>query len=70
MAGEKLSKQTLAEPISTWPPGQLIFDALSFLGQNPPAEIKHAPLNDIWCWAHASWSTEMVPKERKIIVYS
>ena len=68
MAGEKLSNQTLAQPISTYHPEQLIFDALSFLGQNPPTEIKYAPLHDMWRWAHANWSIGKVPKLRKIVV--
>lgn len=49
LAGEKLSKQTLAKPIDINLCGQfssniiinaLIFDALNFLGQSPPLAIK------------------------------
>jgi glutamyl-Q tRNA(Asp) synthetase len=74
LAGEKLSKQTLAQPISTQPSAQLIFDALSFLGQNPPAEFKNdrfksATLDEIWRWAIANWYIANVPKQRQIITH-
>jgi glutamyl-Q tRNA(Asp) synthetase len=70
MAGVKLSKQTLAQPISTRTPEQLICDTLNFLGQGPLAEIKHIPLSDIWRWAHANWSIGKVPRQQKIIVHT
>ena len=66
LADEKLSKQTLAEPIDMRLSGQLICSALSFLGQLPPVEIKNADLNDIWRWAFANWVLSKVPKQRKI----
>lgn len=66
LADEKLSKQTLAEPIDTRLSGQLICNALSFLGQQPPFEIKNADLNDIWHWAIANWALTKVPKLRQI----
>ena len=66
LADEKLSKQTLAEPIDMRLSGQLICSALSFLGQLPPVEIKNADLNDIWHWAIANWALTKVPKQRKI----
>ena len=40
--GEKLSKQTLAQPISINAAAQQLFNALSFLGQNPPKELQNA----------------------------
>jgi glutamyl-Q tRNA(Asp) synthetase len=65
-AGEKLSKQTLAEPISTSLPEHQLFYALSFLGQNPPAEIKNATLAEMWRWAIENWETSVVPKLRQV----
>ncbi len=62
--GEKLSKQTLAEPISMRSASQLIFEALKFLGQNPPLEIKNASLNESWHWAMTHWNLTSVPKQR------
>jgi glutamyl-Q tRNA(Asp) synthetase len=65
-AGEKLSKQTLAEPISTTLPEHQLFDALSFLGQNPPAEIKNATISEMWRWAINNWKFSAVPNQRQI----
>ncbi len=69
-AGEKLSKQTRAEPISTGLPAHQLVDALSFLGQQAPAEIRANSLDDIWHWAIAHWDLDKVPKQRKIIVHA
>ncbi|HNV88541.1 MAG TPA: tRNA glutamyl-Q(34) synthetase GluQRS [Methylotenera sp.] len=66
-AGEKLSKQTLARPIDMRPPGHALFDALSFLGQHPPAEIKSVTPDEIWQWAITNWRISSIPKQRAII---
>ncbi len=63
-AGEKLSKQTLAQPISMILLEHQLFNALSFLGQNPPTEIKNATLAEVWRWAIAHWQLENAPKSR------
>ena len=68
-AGEKLSKQTLAQPLCTRLAGQQLFEALSFLGQQPPAAIKNYNLSEIWRWAIAHWNMANVPKQRKVIAY-
>jgi glutamyl-Q tRNA(Asp) synthetase len=68
IVGEKLSKQTLAEPIDISLPEYHILNALSFLGQQPPAELKNANLNEIWCWATSNWKLSQVPKKRQVIV--
>lgn len=62
--GEKLSKQTLAEPA---PPGtSVLCRALEFLGQNPPAELKHAGIPAFWAWAFENWDLAKVPKRKSI----
>ncbi len=61
-AGEKLSKQTLAKTLDASHAHQLIFEALAFLGQQPPDELKNATLADIWHWAIANWQLANVPK--------
>jgi glutamyl-Q tRNA(Asp) synthetase len=68
-AGEKLSKQTLAEPVSMSLPAHQLLNALNFLGQQPPAEIKGDNPSEIWQWAIENWNLENVPKQRKIIVH-
>jgi glutamyl-Q tRNA(Asp) synthetase len=60
--GEKLSKQTLAIAITPKAPPVLVFQALQFLGQNPPKEIKNATLDEMWQWAFANWQLAQVPK--------
>lgn len=58
-AGEKLSKQTLAEAISQENISETLFQALSFLNtfftQPTPAELRHSPLPSIWQWAISHW---------------
>ena len=66
--GEKLSKQTLAEPIFTHLAGQQLFEALCFLGQNVPAEMQSAKLGGIWRWAFAHWSLANVPPAHSITI--
>jgi glutamyl-Q tRNA(Asp) synthetase len=66
-AGEKLSKQTRAQPISTSLARHQLFDALVFLGQQPPAAIKNATLGEAWRWAIANWGVLHVPKLRSIV---
>jgi glutamyl-Q tRNA(Asp) synthetase len=54
-AGEKLSKQTLAQPLNAKNASVELFKALHFLGQDPPAEIKNATLDEMWRWAKENW---------------
>jgi glutamyl-Q tRNA(Asp) synthetase len=61
-AGEKLSKQTLAAPIDAANPVPALFNALQFLGQNPPTDLQTGPLNDLWQWARANWSLARVSR--------
>lgn len=54
--GEKLSKQTQATPLNHKNPSKDLWDALKFLKQNPPVEIKSASTVEIWDWAKKNWS--------------
>ena len=67
---EKLSKQTLAKPIEVSAASQLLYDALCFLGQQPPADISTAQLNTIWQWALEHWNISAVAQTRQIIIAS
>jgi len=67
-AGEKLSKQTLAKTLDASHAHQLIFEALAFLGQHPPDELKNATLADIWHWAIANWQLANVPKMKNSMI--
>jgi glutamyl-Q tRNA(Asp) synthetase len=64
--GEKLSKQTLALPIDIENAAALIFDALNALGQQPPAEIQNATIQELWRWASDHWDIKKVPVQNII----
>lgn len=66
--GEKLSKQTLAKPVTDSNANQLIYEALQFLGQQPPLAIKNATLTEMWRWACSNWQLASIPKLRSIPV--
>ena len=66
-AGQKLSKQTFAEPVSTRAPVPLLVEVLEFLGQAPETELGHAPLADFWSWALSSWRLDAVPRRKAIL---
>jgi glutamyl-Q tRNA(Asp) synthetase len=53
--GEKLSKQTLARPISTDHPAKTIFHILQFLRQAPPHELQQSSLDEVLTWAIKHW---------------
>ncbi|MFM9835511.1 MAG: tRNA glutamyl-Q(34) synthetase GluQRS, partial [Methylophilaceae bacterium] len=64
--GEKLSKQTFAEPISTDIAAQQLYAALCFLGQKPPLEMQNATLGEVWRWAFENWSLVKVQRIRAV----
>jgi glutamyl-Q tRNA(Asp) synthetase len=64
--GEKLSKQTLAPAVGLIKPVAQLFEALKFLNQAPPAELKDADLDDFWKWAIAHWRAGKLPAVRAI----
>lgn len=60
-AGEKLSKQTLAPAIRPEDASGLIWKALHFLGQQPPADLEHAPVTDLLQWGVEHWQVNSIP---------
>lgn len=60
-AGEKLSKQTLAQAIDAEDSAYLLFLALQFLGQNPPDSLQIETSQTVWQWAFANWQLHNVP---------
>lgn len=58
--GEKLSKQTLAQPLDTSKPASMLWQTLQFLGQSPPQALQHE-LQALWQWALAHWQLALVP---------
>jgi len=64
--GQKLSKQTFAEPVADKPAVPLIVAALEFLAQAPPQELRRASLDELWSWAIEHWDMHRVPRLRAI----
>jgi len=61
--GEKLSKQTNASPVDPTIPIQNLIQALSFLGQMPPASPEFSDVGDVIRWAIEHWDIEQIPKQ-------
>ncbi len=66
--GEKLSKQTRAEPLARTDPVPVLWRALAFLGQCPPPEWRAAPRADFWAAAAARWSEADIPRQSGIVL--
>jgi glutamyl-Q tRNA(Asp) synthetase len=64
--GEKLSKQTFAEPLDAAERLPLLAAALGFLGQEVSTEATQGSIEDFWRWAVAHWNPEAVPRSRTI----
>jgi len=62
--GNKLSKQTHAAPLDDRNPGPALWEALRFLGQQPPADLLNASPAEILDWAQAHWRLEQAPAVR------
>lgn len=56
--GEKLSKQTLAQPVERSNAVSTLFDALVFLRQKPPAELRVGTIEQTLAWAIANWQAD------------
>ncbi len=53
--GEKLGKQTFAQPVGKHNEAATLFDALVFLRQQPPTELRLNKVEQIMAWAIANW---------------
>jgi glutamyl-Q tRNA(Asp) synthetase len=65
--GQKLSKQNLAPALDNQQTNSNLWQALSFLGQNPPAELQKSAVDEILGWAIDNWRIERVPKEDQYV---
>lgn len=65
-AGEKLSKQTLAEAIHQENAPALIVKTLQFLGQNPPDELANQSIAEVWAWVFNHWDLHKIPSVFKL----
>ncbi len=59
--GAKLSKQTFARAIPTPAEGRLVWQALDFLRQQPPAELGRRSPRDVLAWGIKNWQPEKIP---------
>ena len=64
--GQKLSKQTFADPVPNANPGPYLWACLSALGQQPPAELRSAPPAELLRWGTAHWQREAIPHRAEI----
>jgi len=55
--GEKLSKQTLADPVDASLPVTTLLHVLDFLQQEPPAEFARGDVKSVLEWAVQHWDT-------------
>jgi glutamyl-Q tRNA(Asp) synthetase len=66
--GEKLSKQTLAQPVAKNNAASTLFDALLFLRQQPPAELRLGTIEQILAWAIANWQPQRLSNCLSLLV--
>lgn len=66
--GDKLSKQTLAPALPLNDPVPHLLDALGFLNQRPPLELRAAGLEELWDWAIRHWDWRRIPRVSSICV--
>lgn len=64
--GQKLSKQNLAQALDNDKPVPVLWEALNFLGQQPPQELRSMSLSECWAWAIANWNFSHIPKAEGI----
>lgn len=65
-AGEKLSKQTHAPPLDSQQAGDNLWQALCFLSQQPPPELRRASPRELLAWAVSEWRVTAVAPRRSI----
>lgn len=66
--GQKLSKQTLAQPVENNNAVATLFDALVFLRQIPPAELQHGTVEQLLDWAIANWQPKSLLDGREFVI--
>jgi len=67
-SGHKLSKQTLAPALNDKTATQNLWQALEFLGQQPPLALRESNLEEFWSWAIPHWQFNLIPRTTTINV--
>lgn len=65
-AGEKLSKQTLAQALNSGDAAGELVRALHFLGQAVTPDLASATVREVWTWAQENWRFEGIPRQAAI----
>lgn len=60
--GHKLSKQTCAQAVQTPKPSLVLWQALAWLRQSPPNELKHSSIEEVLTWGVENW--DLMPLNR------
>ncbi len=60
-AGEKLSKQTLADPVEPDQAAGSLAEVLGFLKHSPPDEVCANGVSAMWRWALENWRRDRLP---------
>jgi len=64
---QKLSKQNLTPALDNQKANHNLWQALVFLGQNPPIELESDSIANLLTWATANWQLKNVPKLDQLI---
>jgi glutamyl-Q tRNA(Asp) synthetase len=65
-AGEKLSKQNLADPVARQRPVITLMHCLHLLGQQPPSELADTDTRTLLDWAQHHWNLSRIPRQTRM----
>lgn len=65
--GQKLSKQNLAPGLDIKQANSNLWQALEFLGQKPPAELRNSTIDEMLAWAIEHWQMGQVPTQDRTL---
>ena len=63
--GQKLSKQHHAKQLPKNNEQKQVWLALDWLKQNPPVELRVAPIQDVIDWGIVNWDISKIPNSKK-----
>lgn len=66
LEGHKLSKQTFAREVDRSDPGNVLFELLHLMNQNPPADMERSRVSEILSWAVRNWNPDHLKNIRTI----
>lgn len=67
-SGSKISKSEGAASVDIKNKEELLCRALTFLGQDPPADLSDSDIDDIWQWASRNWNIDQIPRQNHVLV--